>query len=160
LCEQDKSEDIKRIIGELEDGSAEGLVDVRKFEQAFTSLLVRPPFLRTSSQPMRAVPWVSLTAFILPQTERDMGTEIERAFKLFDVEKRGMITLSSLRRVAQEIGEKLSEEDLQEMILLADRAKARSCKAVRSCVMRERLIGGFAHQSRSAECCTMTFTKS
>jgi hypothetical protein len=37
---QDKSEDIKRIIGELEDGP-EGFVDVRKFEQAFTALLVR-----------------------------------------------------------------------------------------------------------------------
>jgi hypothetical protein len=53
-----------------------------------------------------------------------MGTEIERAFKLFDVEKKGMITLSSLRRVAQEVGEKLSEDELHEMILLADRAKA------------------------------------
>lgn len=91
---EDKSEDIKRIIGELEDGP-EGFVDVRKFEQAFTALL----------------------------TEKDMGTEIERAFKLFDVEKKGMITLSSLRRVAQEVGEKLSEDELHEMILLADRAK-------------------------------------
>jgi len=91
---EDKSEDIKRIIGELEDGT-EGYVDVRKFEQAFTALL----------------------------TEKDMGTEIERAFKLFDVEKKGMITLSSLRRVAQEVGEKLSEDELHEMILLADRAK-------------------------------------
>jgi hypothetical protein len=48
---QDKSEDIKRIIGELEDGP-EGYVDVRKFEQAFTALLVRlsSSFARTATR--------------------------------------------------------------------------------------------------------------
>lgn len=52
-----------------------------------------------------------------------MDTEIERAFKLFDRDKKGVITLSCLRRVTQEIGEKLSEDDLREMIRLADRSE-------------------------------------
>lgn len=91
-----------------------------------------------------------------------MGTEIERAFKLFDVEKKGMITLSSLRRVAQEVGEKLSEDELHEMILLADRAKApppHSPPFPPTCVCVGRLAH-FDDLDRSGECCMKTSASS
>ena len=42
------------------------------------------------------------------------------AFKLFDKEQNGYITLSSLRKVAVEIGEDISENELVEMIEKAD----------------------------------------
>ena len=43
---------------------------------------------------------------------RDPMEEIQRAFKLFDDEGTGRISLRSLKRVAKELGENLDDEEL------------------------------------------------
>ena len=58
-----------------------------------------------------------MTAKIL---QRDPQDEIRRAFSLFDAGKTGKITFQDLKRVAQEIGESIDDEELQAMIDVFD----------------------------------------
>merc|ERR1711907_851110 len=48
--------------------------------------------------------------------EKDTREDIEKVFKLFDDDNTSKISLRNLRRVAQELGENIDEEELQDMI--------------------------------------------
>ena len=86
-----KKEELKKMISDIDkDGS--GQIDFAEFLDMMTQKM----------------------------SERDSKEEILKAFRLFDDDETGKISLKNLRRVAKEIGEMMSEEELQEMIEEAD----------------------------------------
>jgi Ca2+-binding EF-hand superfamily protein len=52
--------------------------------------------------------------------DKDSRANINKIFALYDDERTGYISIKNLRRVAQELGENVSEEELQELITRAD----------------------------------------
>merc|ERR1711883_41817 len=53
--------------------------------------------------------------------EKDTREDIEKVFKLFDDDSSSKITFKNLARVAEELGETIDDEELQDMINQADR---------------------------------------
>lgn len=62
-----------------------------------------------------------LSMMTLKMGDRDSNAEMEKAFRLFDDDETGRITFRNLKRVAKELGEDMTDEELQEMIDEADR---------------------------------------
>mmetsp|Transcript_120251 Transcript_120251/g.208754 ORF Transcript_120251/g.208754 Transcript_120251/m.208754 type:complete len:166 (+) Transcript_120251:50-547(+) len=52
--------------------------------------------------------------------ERDTREDVSKVFRLFDDDRTGTLSVRNLQRVARELGEQLSVEDLEEMIARAD----------------------------------------
>ncbi|CAM6050501.1 unnamed protein product [Sphagnum compactum] len=87
-----KKEEIKKMIADIDkDGS--GTIDFEEFLQMMTTKM----------------------------GERDSKEEIMKAFRLFDDDETGKISFKNLKRVAKELGENMTDEELQEMIDEADR---------------------------------------
>lgn len=68
---------------------------------------------------------ITLDDFIRMMTgkmgDRDSHEEIMKVFKLFDEDESGFITFRNLKHICQELGESLTDDELQEMIEEADR---------------------------------------
>ena len=87
-----KREEIKKMIADVDkDGS--GVIDY-------------PEFLDMMTQKM---------------AERDPREEMLKAFRLFDDDETGKISFRNLKRVAKELGENMTDDEITEMIEEADR---------------------------------------
>ncbi len=87
-----KKEEIRKMISDVDkDGS--GVIDFPEFLDMMTSKMA----------------------------ERDPREEMLKAFRLFDDDESGKISFKNLKRVAKELGENMTDEEIQEMIDEADR---------------------------------------
>merc|ERR1712212_363575 len=86
-----KKEELKALIQEV-DADANGAIDFNDF-------------MKIMSQKMH---------------EREPKDEIMKAFKLFDDDQTGKVSFKNLKSIAKQLGENLTDEELQEMIDEAD----------------------------------------
>ena len=87
-----KKEEVKKMISDI-DKDGDGTIDFNEFLEMMTAKM----------------------------SERDPMEEIIKAFRLFDDDETGKISFKNLKRVAKELGENMTDEELQEMIDEADR---------------------------------------
>ena len=87
-----KKEEIKKMIADADKGQG-GVIDFTDFLDMMT----------------------------VKMAERDPREEMLKAFRLFDDDETGKISFKNLKRVAKELGENMTDEEIQEMIDEADR---------------------------------------
>jgi len=92
-----KKADVQRILNEY-DREGENLIDERSFTEVVTDRIL----------------------------ERNPVDEVLKAFKLFDDDGTGKITIKNMRRVARELGEEMTDDELQAMVDEFDRSKSGS----------------------------------
>ncbi|CCW60638.1 unnamed protein product [Phytomonas sp. EM1] len=112
---------------ELFDSDKNGLIDAHEMKVSMRALgfdVKRDEVTRLmqdcAARDQNGQPLMDLAGFTDIMTEkfsqRDPRQEMIKAFQLFDENNTGKISLRSLRRVARELGENMSDDELQAMI--------------------------------------------
>ncbi|XP_006901350.1 PREDICTED: centrin-1 [Elephantulus edwardii] len=125
---EDQKQEVREAF-DLFDADGTGTIDVRELKVAMRALGFEPR--KEEMKKMIAdvdkegTGKISFNDFLAVMTqkmsEKDTKEEILKAFRLFDDDETGKISLKNLKRVASELGENLTDEELQEMIDEADR---------------------------------------
>ena len=123
ITDQQKQE--IREAFDLFDSDGTGLIEVKELPVAVRALGFEPKKEEISKMISKgsksAIDYDEFLSLMSPLLlGRDADQEILKAFRLFDEDESGSITLKDLQRVTRELGENLTDEDLQEMIDVAD----------------------------------------
>merc|ERR1711965_979197 len=125
---EEQLDEIREAFG-LFDADASGMIDVRELKAAMRALgfEVKNEELKkmVSDVDNDGNGTIEFGEFLEMMTgkmgEKDPREDIEKVFKLFDDDNTNKISFRNLARVAEELGENIDDEELQDMINQADR---------------------------------------
>merc|ERR1712184_154277 len=125
---EEQMEEIREAFG-LFDSDQSGMIDVRELKAAMRALgfEVKNEELKkmVSDIDGDGNGTIEFAEFLEMMTgkmgEKDTREDIEKVFKLFDDDNTNKISFRNLARVAEELGENIDDEELQDMINQADR---------------------------------------
>merc|ERR1711959_165343 len=125
----DEQLDESREAFSLFDADASGMIDIRELKAAMRALGIE-----VKNEELKKMVTdidndgngtIEFGEFLQMMTakmgEKDTREDIEKVFKLFDDDNPNKIPFRNLARVAEELGENIDDEELQDMINQADR---------------------------------------
>ena len=125
---QDQLDELREAFN-LFDGGQKGFLDCRELKAAIRAIgydirkeQVRKMVCDNGKDPSEAILFDDFVAMMREKLhEKGTREDVLKIFELFDEERLGKITFRNLRRIATEVGENLSDDQLREMIDEADR---------------------------------------
>ncbi|KAJ3200887.1 Centrin-1 [Dinochytrium kinnereticum] len=118
-----------REVFDLFDTDGSGTIDMKEFKIVMRSLGFNPTQEEVHSMAhefdFTEEPVLSFEEFLFLMaakiSEKDVHEEMRKSFKLFDLENRGKIGFRDLKRVAKEIGELITDEEIQTILEETDK---------------------------------------
>merc|ERR1712093_432920 len=125
---EEQLEEIREAFG-LFDADASGAIDVRELKAAMRALgfegkneELKKMVSDVDNDGNGTIEFVEFLGMMTGKMgEKDSREDIEKVFKLFDDDNTNKISFRNLARVAEELGENIDDEELQDMINQADR---------------------------------------
>lgn len=114
---------------QLFDTEQKGSIDIKELKAGFRALgfqvkkaEIRQMMIDIDKETSSTILFDEFVEMATPKMQsRDTRDEIMKVFKLFDDDNTGTISFKNLQRVARELGENLTDDELHEMIDEADR---------------------------------------
>ena len=128
LVDDDQMEELKEAFT-LFDTNHSGSIDARELKAAMralghevTKVMCSAMFREVDKDPETELNFDEFCKIMAPRLKQaDSRDEVMKVYQLFDADKQGYITVRELRRMADDCGETMTDEELHEMIAEADR---------------------------------------